>query len=305
MNLVRTARRVLVLLNVALCQLAYSQINQTPVSPLDPTYDDCGALFAQFGALKRPLFDGDLACMRNNAPHFGTCGGCNAGATAWAMCCGFGEQICQLDKAQSSENATCTVRAAARASREAAESESKQRELALEKTMKKGNDLYSSFTQTAENLKDPSKFISDALGLNSSLYSQLVPNDASTAGNDQGTATYEVYRYMWNQANAGIKAQESVGMSPVIGSIQRSSLNMLQKHFDGLIVQMDKTISQIDHFDPSSDYSKNLSIPIIVHQASPAATSNDCSVLTDPSSSSALLNRDQDAWLALTARCKN
>jgi len=277
-----------------------------PTSPLDPTYEQCGVLMSAYGHRVSELAQADLRCMSQHQPVLGHCGGCAQGLTAFTPCCGYQEELCQVQAQEHDEVALCQGRAAQRVARERAEDQARKREedeaRRLADGMRHGNDLYDRFTTTMSALKDPESFVRDALGINSPLYGSLFgrggkPEPGSTSTLD------ELYRYLWNQHAAGVEAQRAAGMSPIIGAIQDASRDRLKAHFDELKSQLDVVSGQIRDFNADGK-SPRPPPPAPLARRPSAGSEIDCSALRDPAASQALMDRDQDAWLRLVSQCK-
>jgi hypothetical protein len=234
-----------------------------PVSPLQPTYHDCGLLAARFYRDHlRPAYDQLWQCMREK-PQFGmapiTCDGRRT-LTAWVQCEGYDRSICEITKARDREAKICQDRARAaltdadRQRREVMETARR-----VETTYKQGQDLYRRAHKACSFVNDPkeylkNKFINRFPNVVSRLFNGRPTYDLASFDANLG---YRMYEYAHQYARFGATQTAN----PFVGIIQKEALTHLNKEFSNTFLMLEQLSLAIHDFKPEQSYPSSVPLP--------------------------------------------
>jgi hypothetical protein len=214
-----------------------AQIRTLPTAPHSPTSQDCRDLNSAFHEILTELHREYSACMSANPPKFGLVESCDGGQTgsAWQQC-DFEADICRIRRERDRENSACRARV---------RDTSLQIEADDQEWISDANDAYEDSMRAFQRLRDPMGYLQSMLDPLPDV-DELVfgPNDESF----DPVAAEEIYRFVHNEARAGISVVPS---NPVVKAIQRSSLSRLSRLHRRTLQDLDVAVRNLERF--SSD----------------------------------------------------
>ena len=198
-----------------------------PVSPSNPTIDDCRRLADAYHNLLQKVLHQNLDCMRQPA-RFGPVTSCQGEPeeTAWAQCHTFVLQECALEAASDHEQKLCKANLQFHNESEPTSENRRARQIAL------GNQLYEQSQELVAGVKNPEVFLRSALGTKKDR------DVVFTNGTLNADVGQELYRYAQNQAHAGARQTPN----SLISAIQQASLDKLAEMHRSVLSELDKTL---------------------------------------------------------------
>lgn len=276
-----------------------------PLSPLDPTYEDCERLGRDFGQLGREANDQVQRCLRgpaqigagNEVTHAGTRCGIEETVRAFPYCFPLEHAACVTWKRAAEEQEVCQKRARIRDERETTENDprSEARRIAdmAAQTFLQVDEAGTKFRLALKLMTDPDEGLREAL----SEYAPDVvaflfrPEGRLREGRaDDASAVLDVARGLSSRALLERR-------DPVIRFIQDSALASIDRVMSAAMGELETSFRSLE----------SSQAPVVTPSAPPLPTGGnelDCSVLDDGNASRALQARDELLWLDLVTRCR-
>lgn len=290
--------RILSLLCLALASGTLSGQQQANI-PLAPTNEDCARVGLAHSQRAQSLAIRDQECM-SGYPKVGYCEtNCLPVATAFPQCCSIEKAYCGEVHAWKEDNELCqsSHKAASGAARRVS---GDTQDGKIAKELHAANGAYEAVTKAIEGIESPQAFFAAALGRDSPLYKRLFAKDTDDRMSNPELGE-ELFRYAFNQARAGVRAQSGVTNELAL-KVQSKALDAIEKHYTEMFDQLHSTMEQMAQLDSNLQQSLNNFHPQTV-PAGPPRSGADCAIINDPAASRRLLEQSSEEWLALTARC--
>ena len=224
-----------------------------PVSPLRPTYGDCGLLSARFYRDHlRPALDQLSQCLRQK-PEFGMGSKCDGRSTlkAWAQCDAYDKSLCAISEARDRELGVCQARARATLS----EAERKRRDVVdaarqVEAARRQAGDLYGRALEAHRFVNDPVVYLKSKLvqGFPDAVSRLFRGTQAYELSNFDADLGSRMYKLAHQYANHGAATTPD----PLVGAIQQQALTHLNSEFGKTLLALDQFSLAMHDFNPAA-----------------------------------------------------
>lgn len=215
-----------------------------PVSPVDPTWEQCAIMEVQFS--QEIMASGAaLRECHTQGPSFGwgaTCSG-TPRPTAFVHCEPILHAQCSLRETRDREMATCRERARNRAERERVDARRRREQ---EEALRRINDnferLSRNHTTFTEIISNPTQFFFDQAV--ASVTRSVFPTWEAPQAMMADPRAEELFRSIHNAVHSGAVTSRN----PVVGAIQREAFDALLRHYRRLDLEAARAFTAISEF---------------------------------------------------------
>src|SRR5262249_21440159 len=214
------------LLVVLLAAASQSYAQTYPKSPLQPTMQDCNALFhAYFYNIITPLNERIDQCMSTPAriDYVNRCDGGGRFLEAWPQCHQLHCQWNEAERQRSEQMRICQARALANQDRQRKLDQENEALRKIRDSVDTYDKLKNTYDQATSFVRDPFGYLQKALG--QKIYDSIFPKD-SPRPQLVGKAE-DIFRFTFAAARKGLKEANKY-RSPVIGAIQEEALRRVE-----------------------------------------------------------------------------